>query len=311
MENFISYSQNQGVITKIPEYDRYFTVEFYGGEPLLHWNLIKKIIIYFTEKFDLLKTKTFRFSLVTNGLGLTKEIVEFINSYDIDFSFSYDAPYPFAVRGYVSDTICSLVNKVKNLTILCGGCAYNCDPILAHRCLMVKFPEARYVIRTEVLRTFPEMESDIDNYSVDKLRNSVRKLLISAKLKDEFAFDYVNQIFHFLLHPEDNYFHTNKGVGACVSGFRELSVRTDGVIAFCYNSGEVLGNLSSDTLDSIHKKAVKIWQEAYDVKCIDCEVRNLCHWGCMIALRDKENHMITCEKYRKIFFKILKFFFKF
>ena len=198
------------------------------------------------------------------------------------------------------------MNKIKNLTILCGGCAYNCDPILAHRCLMVKFPEARYVIRTEVLRTFSEMESDIDRYSVDKLRNSVRKLLISAKLKDKFAFDYVNQIFHFLLHPEDNYFHTNKGVGVCVSGFRELSVRTDGIIAFCYNSGEILGNLSSDTLDSIYKKAVKIWQEAYDVKCIDCEVRNLCHWGCMIALRDKENHMITCERYRKIFFRIFK-----
>lgn len=306
LDRYIAYSQDRDVLEGIPEHDRYFTVEFYGGEPLLHWGLIRDTVVRYTEKFGLLGSRSFRFSLVTNGLGLTEEIVDFVNRYGIDFSLSYDAPYPFAVRGYVSDRICSLANRVENLTIICSGCAYNCDPVLAYRCLMVKFPEARYVIRTEVLRTFAEMDDDIDRYDAEKLRRSVRRLFIAAKLKDEFAFDYVSRIFHFLVHPEDNYFHANGGVGACVSGHRELSVRTDGTVAFCYNSGDVLGHVATDSLETIHGKAVRIWKDAYDPACATCEARPFCNWGCMLALRDGNRHMSACERYRKPFFRIVK-----
>ena len=304
LTNYIRYSQEDR-FTKNPSNENCFTVEFYGGEPLLHWKFIKKIVADFTDKFHILSTGTFRFSLVTNGLGLTEEIVDFVNKYQVDFSLSYDAPYPFAVRGYVSDKICRLANRIKNLRIICSGCAYNCDPVLAHRCLTVKFPEASYVIRTEVLRTFEDMDDDIDTYDLEKLRTSVRRLFISAKLMDSFAFEYAGKLLYMLVHPEANYFHINEGVGACVSGYRELSVMLDGKIPFCYNSCETLGSVTESTLDDIYEKASAIWKKAYDVECSTCECRLLCNWGCMITLRDENNHMITCEKYRKPFFKIV------
>ena len=57
---------------------RNLEVDFFGGEPLLNWEVIKEIVGYgrqLEEKHD----KHFRFTLTTNGTLLTDEILEFVN----------------------------------------------------------------------------------------------------------------------------------------------------------------------------------------------------------------------------------------
>ena len=307
LNNFIKYSQQEKFIQKAKQGQRMFQIAFYGGEALLHWNMLKELVIYFTEKYNLLDNPVFRFSLTTNGLGITKDFVDFVNKYEVYVSFSYDAPYPFAVRDYVSDEICDLVNQIKDKTIISAGCSYNCDPLLAHSCLEAKFPDAKYITRMEVMRTFKEMQEDIDIYDFEKLRRSIRKLCISAKMGNKWAVGYVRALISSKLYPDTDwgYFHRTK-CGSCITGRKELTVTTDGKIFFCYNSGEEIGNLIDDSIETVFEKAKQKWENIYDPECEKCEGKDFCHWGCYILLRDDNKHAFGCERYRKPFFKILQ-----
>ncbi|MFQ6119305.1 MAG: radical SAM protein [Methanosarcinales archaeon] len=64
-------------------------IGFYGGEPLLKFELIKRIIDYikYNNKFG-----RYRFSLTTNGTLLHKEIVDYLDKNDISITISLDGP---------------------------------------------------------------------------------------------------------------------------------------------------------------------------------------------------------------------------
>ena len=57
---------------------RNLEVDFFGGEPLLNWDVCKKLVQYGREqekKFD----KNFRFTLTTNGVLVDDEVIDFCN----------------------------------------------------------------------------------------------------------------------------------------------------------------------------------------------------------------------------------------
>ncbi len=58
---------------------RNLEVDFFGGEPLLNWEVVKKIVGYAREA-EKLHNKNFRFTLTTNGMLLDDEVTEFCNS---------------------------------------------------------------------------------------------------------------------------------------------------------------------------------------------------------------------------------------
>lgn len=53
-------------------------VDFFGGEPLLNWEVCKDLVAY-GRSLEKKHNKNFRFTLTTNGLALTDEIIEFSN----------------------------------------------------------------------------------------------------------------------------------------------------------------------------------------------------------------------------------------
>lgn len=63
------------------------SVAFYGGEPLLEFELIKKCVKYILEnKGD----KKVTFPMTTNGTLLTQEVIEFLVKYDFELMISLD-----------------------------------------------------------------------------------------------------------------------------------------------------------------------------------------------------------------------------
>ncbi|MCH5316135.1 MAG: thioether cross-link-forming SCIFF peptide maturase [Eubacterium sp.] len=57
---------------------RNLEVDFFGGEPLLNWEVCKKLVKYgreFEKKYD----KNFRFTLTTNGLNINDDVIDFCN----------------------------------------------------------------------------------------------------------------------------------------------------------------------------------------------------------------------------------------
>ncbi len=89
-------------------------IGFYGGEPLLEFDLMKKCINYAKEEAE---GKNVTFSFTTNGTLFTKEILDFLNANDVVITISLDGPKEihdksrkFAVSG------CGTFEKVsKNL----------------------------------------------------------------------------------------------------------------------------------------------------------------------------------------------------
>lgn len=70
-------------------YDK--TITFYGGEPLLNFDVIK----YFMQEIDIVKSKGYwpsgvKYTIITNGSLLTREHLDFFRYYNIGLCISYD-----------------------------------------------------------------------------------------------------------------------------------------------------------------------------------------------------------------------------
>ncbi len=57
---------------------RNLEVDFFGGEPLMNWQVVKELVAYGREQ-EKLHGKHFRFTVTTNGVLLDDEILEFVN----------------------------------------------------------------------------------------------------------------------------------------------------------------------------------------------------------------------------------------
>lgn len=68
LDFLISYSGNR----------KNLEVDFFGGEPLMNWDVVKKLVAYGREQ-EKLHGKRFRFTLTTNGVLLNDEVMEFCN----------------------------------------------------------------------------------------------------------------------------------------------------------------------------------------------------------------------------------------
>ena len=53
-------------------------VDFFGGEPLMNWDVVKQLVAY-GRSLEKTHNKKFRFTLTTNGVLLNDEIMEFCN----------------------------------------------------------------------------------------------------------------------------------------------------------------------------------------------------------------------------------------
>ncbi len=57
---------------------RNLEVDFFGGEPLMNWQVVKELVAYGRDQ-EKLHDKNFRFTLTTNGVLLNDEVMEFCN----------------------------------------------------------------------------------------------------------------------------------------------------------------------------------------------------------------------------------------
>ena len=53
-------------------------VDFFGGEPLMNWDVVKQLVEY-GRSLEEPNNKKFRFTLTTNGVLLNDEIMEYLN----------------------------------------------------------------------------------------------------------------------------------------------------------------------------------------------------------------------------------------
>lgn len=99
---------------------KHIEIDFFGGEPLINWNVVKKTVEYGVKKSKE-KGKVLRFSLTTNGILLDDEKINFLKENSVSLILSLDGPpkinnmHRKLKNGYPSfDYIFKKIEKVKN-----------------------------------------------------------------------------------------------------------------------------------------------------------------------------------------------------
>lgn len=298
LDNYIRYAVSHKDKTRI--------VVFWGGEPLLHWNFIKEVVTRYTDKFSVLRkmSASFLFTFTTNGLLLTDDKIDFINQHFIKVLFSYDAPYPFAVRGKISDAVIQQVYKLKRYAILTSFNALNTDYYLACRCLHKKFPMVRHSYNFNFWHMFT-MPEEIYTLDIEILRKNIRKLVIASKMGDTDAWSALNSCLWGTQYPGKSLLFRKYRVRGCFSGTNIVSVKLNGDVLSCYNSSEVIGSIN-DSLDDIFKNSLFAFVNRKSSECETCRHNDICTGNCSFSLRDEEGKYYICEKYMKVLYDVLK-----
>jgi uncharacterized protein len=67
--------------------DQPIQIQLWGGEPLLYWDCVERLVLFFKTRFD-----NPVISVVTNGSLITKEIADFFITHEIEVAVSHDGP---------------------------------------------------------------------------------------------------------------------------------------------------------------------------------------------------------------------------
>ena len=215
-------------------------VSFYGGEPLLHFQLLKRIVDYGYEKANL-KGKEIFFDLTTNGLLLKNGIIQDLIERDIFVSLSVDgspenhnlmrvtqegeATYTevtdrvrelefisgatFGLRGTITRRNLDWVGRIRHLMRLAPSCHQ------IHLCYAMLPEGDSKVLREEDL---PEAKA-----ALEALRRFIQDYATNSKLPWISGFeDLICQIVN-----------SNRKLYACGAGIRNLTLSPDGSLHIC------------------------------------------------------------------------------
>lgn len=102
-------------------------VDFFGGEPLMNWEVVKQIVLY-ARSIEKEKHKNFRFTLTTNGMLIDDEVIEFSNKEMSNVVLSLDGRKEIHDRLRVDykgeGSYDKIVPKFKKLVEARGGKGY-------------------------------------------------------------------------------------------------------------------------------------------------------------------------------------------
>ncbi len=276
------------MLCKLSGNRRNLEVDFFGGEPLLNLQVIKDTVNYARE-IEKQHDKHFRFTITTNGVLLSDETADFINSEMDNVVISLDGR-----RG---------INDENRKTLSGDGC---------YDIIMPKFKklisdrgDKSYYIRGTFTADNIDFENDVfhmaeegfRNISIEPVSGTEFNFALREEHLDAISASY-EKIFNRLLQDDSFiFFHlltdlsggpcAIKRIRGCGAGCEYLAVTPTGELYPCHqfvgHTQYMLG-----TLDEGVKK-VDVTEEFYDTtlltkkECNDCFAKYFCSGGCAAA----------------------------
>ena len=266
-ETFLEYYQN---LPASP-----FKIFFFGGEPLLNWNLIEFVVTHLQGD-----ERCQGFEIISNGLLLNQQMVDFIKEHNIDFMWSYDGlsderegasrdQYPIEYIKQVVTEINTMVTP-NNLKIL--------DNHFFLKQFAGIYPSFR-ILRDNVWTT----------EKVDKFRQEFSKY-----------------IQHLKEHPDEIPKNIYREVDALYTGVYKNTMRPD-----CKMFGSTTTLMPNGENPLCYKLYAGSQEDAYNpelyVKCHSCEIKLFCEKGCYEqVLENGEPIDEVCTIYKIMFNEIIK-----
>lgn len=272
-------------------------VDFYGGEPLLNFELIKNTVEY-CQRIQKRKKINFHFLLATNGTLLDKEKGEFLIGNGVDVAVSLDGSRaiqdtqrPFSDGRGSFDEIMHNLNTLKNdyRRRLVGRATFT--PYSAKIVKTFKFLRNLGFDRIEVC------ESEKAGYGLDSNNrfffSGSKGLKRLKSLYYNLAAFYAGEVINGNLNYENTYFnrffkqlsrlyHIQSVVGTCSAGFSLMAADMDGSIYPCTAFVGIpqfkIGTVKTGVDDKKLKAFLNIRISSSDT-CETCWARRLCR-GC-------------------------------
>ena len=269
---------------------RNLEVDFFGGEPLMNFQVVKDLVAYGREQ-EKLYNKKFRFTLTTNGVLLNDEVMEFVNREMGNVVLSIDGrpqvhdkmrpfrngrgSYDFIidkfkkladsrdqknyyVRGTFTHENLDFSEDVKHLADL-GFEQISVEPV-------VSLPDEPYAIKEEDLPILKE--------EYDKLA----RLILDYRKKGKWF-----NFFHFMIDLSGGPC-VAKRLSGCGSGTEYLAVTPWGDLYPCHQFvGEkdfLIGNVWDGVTNTKLRDEFKACNVYAKDKCRDCFARFYCSGGC-------------------------------
>lgn len=269
---------------------RNLEVDFFGGEPLMNFDVVKQLVAYGREQ-EKIHNKNFRFTLTTNGVLLNDDIMEFANKemgnvvlsidgrkevHDFMRPFrkgagSYDLIVPkfqkfadsrnqekYYVRGTFTHHNLDFSEDVLHLADL-GFKQISVEPVVAQ-------PTEDYALREEDL---PQLFEEYDKLAVEMIKRH--------KEGKDFNF------FHFMIDLEGGPC-VAKRLSGCGSGTEYLAVTPWGDFYPCHqfvgNEKFLMGNVYEGIKNTELQNEFKCCNVYAKDKCRDCFARFYCSGGC-------------------------------
>ena len=265
-------------------------VDFFGGEPLMNWDVVKRLVEYGRSQEEK-HHKKFRFTLTTNGVLLNDEIMEFCNKEmsNVVLSLdgrkevndhmrpfrngkgSYDLIVPkfqkfaelrgdkdYFVRGTFTNKNLDFGEDVLHYADL-GFKKVSMEPVVAE-------PSEDYAIREEDL---PQILAEYDRLAAEYVKRH----------KEGRGFTF----FHFMVDLKQGPC-VAKRLSGCGSGTEYLAVTPWGDLYPCHQfvgkEEFLLGNVDTGVTNTAIRDEFKLCNVYAKEKCRDCFARFYCSGGC-------------------------------
>ncbi len=264
-------------------------VDFFGGEPLMNLDVVKKTVYYAKAEAEKLG-KRFLFTTTTNGLLLDDDVIEFFNAEMENVVLSLDG------RKEVHDAVRKTVNGKGSF-----------DAVIAQ---IKKFVKSRgdkhYYVRGTFTAKNLDFAKDVlfladegfDSLSVEPVVTDIPELQIKEEHLPAIEREYEILCDEYIKREEAgkgfNFFHFNvdleggpcmsKRVSACGAGNEYFSVVPNGDIYPCHQfAGDAkwrMGNVFEGKLDAGIRERFATSCLFTRKKCEGCFAKFICSGGC-------------------------------
>ncbi len=265
-------------------------VDFFGGEPLMNWQVVKELVAY-GRSLEEPHHKKFRFTLTTNGVLLTDEVMDFVNKEMSNLVLSIDGR-----------------KEIHDLMRPHRGGQGSYDEILPkYKKAAGSRNQMNYYVRGTYTRNNTDFSEDVihladqgfEQISVepvvaDKKEDYALRMEDVPKLLSEYdrlAQEYIRrkrdgkgfQFFHFMIDLEGGPC-VAKRLSGCGSGTEYLAVTPWGDLYPCHQFVGQEEFLMGNVEDGIVRKDIQDKFKACNVyskkECRDCFAKFYCSGGC-------------------------------
>lgn len=294
---------------------RHLEVDFFGGEPTMNFEVVKKLVDYGRE-LEKKHDKVFRFTLTTNGLLVDDEMIEYMNKEMSNVVLSIDGRKEVndrmrPTRNHAGSTYDIIVPKYKKIADSRNQERYYVRGTFTHNNLDFSKDVLHLAdLGFKEISVEPVVAPSSEPYAIkeEDLPTLLNEYDILAKkivkrTKEGRGFDF----FHFMIDLEGGPCATKRLQG-CGSGCEYVSITPTGEIYPCHQFVGIdnmeLGNLDEgikreDIRQEFHKSNVYTKPD-----CEKCFAKFYCSGGCAANAYNfsgdiNGNYEIGCELQRK------------